>query len=312
MLRVCFKITQFLDSVQTPVAQSSKASPRLAAVVNARATKTLNRPRSNSPITTATCNRSSPLRKRPCRTKARRPQQRVQRKHRRRSGGVIQKASEPRHVAPATSSEEGQDDCKSSPLQGTADTNTTGEEAGTYSFTLHPTSNIARTLQLRDTSHSRALLYPRSAPYLAPSIASSSDWSLVSEAIRQAEAFDDDESPDSIAALLWMIANYSDVTAQAKVVFKASRLVHPAWLLLLLNPFLILLTRGSGSLYRKTSPDRNPVNKNDGRLPDKETEAHASPFYTGRRSTDCATSRRSFNVLQLAAATAPASALYTT
>ena len=47
-----------------------------------------------------------------------------------------------------------------------------------------------------------------------------------------------------------MIANYSDVTAQAKDVFKASRLVHLAseeynlpqtpWLLLLLNPFLIL------------------------------------------------------------------------
>ena len=65
-------------------------------------------------------------------------------------------------------------------------------------------------------------------PHASLSVASTYDWSMVSEAIRQAEAFDDDESPDSIAALLRMIEKYSDVKAQAKDVFKASRLVHLA------------------------------------------------------------------------------------
>ena len=70
-----------------------------------------------------------------------------------------------------------------------------------------------------------------------------------------------------------MISKYSDVTAQAKDLFKASRLVdlaseeytHPQtpWLSLLLNLFLILLTRGCESLHRTTSPDRSLVNKNE-------------------------------------------------
>ena len=49
-----------------------------------------------------------------------------------------------------------------------------------------------------------------------PSIASLSDWKLVSETIRKSYAFGDDKSPNLIAALLWMIAKYSEVTAQAK------------------------------------------------------------------------------------------------
>ena len=120
-----------------------------------------------------------------------------------------------------------EDDTKSTHPDETGDDDT-GEQVGTYNYLLASSTNTARTLQLYDTSHARALLNPRSAPCFAPSVASTSDWSLVSEAIRQAEAFDDDESPDSIAALLRMIAKYSDVKAQAKDVFKASRLVHLA------------------------------------------------------------------------------------
>ena len=39
---------------------------------------------------------------------------------------------------------------------------------------------------------------------------------------------DEDETSDSYATLLRMIAQYSDVEAKAKNVFKASRLVHLA------------------------------------------------------------------------------------
>ena len=209
---------------------------------------------------------------------------------------------------PVVNLDEDQDDDKSSPQHGTADTDTTGEQVGTYSFTLHSKTNTARTLQLRDTSHVRALLYPRSAPCLAPSVASTSDWSLVSEAIRQAEAFDDDESPDSIAALLRMIAQFSDVTAQAKDVFKASRLVHLASEEYTPPPDALAIT------VTKAMPDfvnawwREFAQKDlagpeprqqkwGGGIPNKRTEAHASTFHTGGRGPHCATSRRPSYVL---------------
>ena len=234
MLLLCFRITQFLDSVQARAAQGDEASPRrgrkrkgdddtepiapkqdysdsdLQQLI-AAAEESL---QGDTPSTSAASAKKTPQKKTRRHSKGQRTSPRV-------AGSV--KCSEP-----VVNLDEEQDDDKSSPLQGTADDDTTGEQVGTYTSLLAPTTNIAHTLQLRDTSHARALLYPRSAPCLAPSITSSSDWSLVSEAIRQAEAFDDDESPDSIAALLRMIANYSDVTAQAKDVFKASRLVHLA------------------------------------------------------------------------------------
>ena len=102
------------------------------------------------------------------------------------------------------------------------------EQVGTCTSSLASHTNIANAFQPHIPSLARALLLPRSVPPAPPSIASSNDWSLVSEAIRQADVVDEDETSDSYATLLRMVAQYSDVEAKAKDVFKASRLVHLA------------------------------------------------------------------------------------
>ena len=166
MLLICFRITQFLDSVQKRSAQGDEASPRRGRKRKGDDDTEPIAPKqdySDSDLQQLIAAAEESLQGDPPSTSAASAKKTPQKKTRRQSKG---QRTSPRVTSnvkcsePVVNLDEEQDDDKSSPLQGTADDDTTGEQVGTYNSLLAPTTNIAHTLQLRDTSHARALLYP--------------------------------------------------------------------------------------------------------------------------------------------------------